>query len=91
MCEWGTYKKVNVKIPTDLSWSGKEHWREMHIDSCIASIVEALQKGGIDMRSSCCGHGKGVGDIQLQDGRALIILNKKQADKFYNRTKTYPY
>ncbi|MCK4760213.1 MAG: hypothetical protein KAT69_09185 [Candidatus Aminicenantes bacterium] len=45
------------------------------IDKCIAPIVEALQKGGIDMRGSCCGHGKGPGRIDLQDGRTIQISN----------------
>ncbi len=44
------------------------------IDGCIAPIVKALQRGGIDMRASCCGHGKGRGSIHLQDGRTLLIL-----------------
>jgi len=49
------------------------------IDHCIAPIVKALQKGGIDMRASCCGHGKRRGRIELQDGRTLIIDNKSDA------------
>ena len=43
------------------------------IDRCIASIVRALEAAGINMRASCCGHGKGDGKIILQDGRELII------------------
>jgi hypothetical protein len=75
MCEWGTDKLVNVKIPADLACSGKSYWKEMKIDKCIAPIVEVLQKGKIDMRGSCCGHGKRRGDIELQDGRILVIKN----------------
>ena len=77
MCKWGTYKKVRVKIPADLSSTGKVKWKKMNIDSCIAPIVEALQKAGIDMRGSCCGHGKEIGYIDLQDGRSLIIIRRK--------------
>lgn len=73
MCEWGKCKSVKVKIPADLSHSGKAYWAKAHIDECIAPIVRALQNGGIDMRFSCCGHGKGNGEIILQDGRKLII------------------
>ena len=47
-----------MKIPADLNDNGKEHWRDEGIDKCIALIVEALQNGGIDMRSSWCGHGR---------------------------------
>ncbi|MHA1952283.1 MAG: hypothetical protein ACW987_20795 [Candidatus Thorarchaeota archaeon] len=46
----------------------------MKIDSCIAPIVNALQMGGINMRGSCCGHGKSEGYIELQDGRYIFIL-----------------
>ena len=75
MCKWGTWKKVRVKIPADLSSTGKGKWKVVGIDSCIADIVEALQSAGIDMRGSCCGHGKDLGDIHLQDGRVLVITN----------------
>jgi hypothetical protein len=74
MCQHGNTRPVYVKIPADLSCTGGERWKHAQIDSCIADIVEALQQGGIDMRGSCCGHGKQFGDIQLQDGRVLLIL-----------------
>lgn len=45
----------------------------MMIDKCIADLVEALQTAGINMRGSCCGHGKGPGYISLEDGRMLSI------------------
>jgi len=89
MCKWGTYKKVRVKISADLSSTGKVKWKKMNIDSCIASIVEALQKAGIDMSSSCCGHNECEGEIRFQDGRGLLILNKPTMDiyasKFWKR------
>jgi hypothetical protein len=74
MCQWGTWTKVRVKVPADLSYSGEEEWRDKDIDACIADLVEALQVAGIDMRSSCCGHGREPGHIELQDGRSLLIL-----------------
>lgn len=64
---------VKVKIPTDLSHTGESYWKDAKIDSCIADIVRALQSAGIDMRGSCCGHGKRPGEILLQDGRVLLI------------------
>ena len=73
MCKWGTYEKVRVKIPKDLSCTGRMKWKMAKIDKCIAPIVKALQEGRIDMRGSCCGHGKVNGAISLQDGRELII------------------
>ena len=77
MCEWGEYEKVWVKIPADLSSQGRIHMSLKKIDRCIAPIVNALQNGGIDMRSSYCGHGKTDGEIELQDGRILIIKEKR--------------
>jgi hypothetical protein len=67
---------IRVRIPADLSCSGKAKWKRISIDKCITPLIEALQNFGINMRGSCCGHG-GDGDIHLQDGRILII--KKDA------------
>jgi len=75
MCEYFTCETVRVKIPADLSATGKEVWKEKSIDSCIADLVRALQAGGIDMRGSCCGHGADLGHIALQDGRVLVIAD----------------
>ena len=77
MCKWGKVRNVLVKIPADLSSTGFDKMQYEPIDECIAPIVEALQKGCIDMRGSCCGHGKAFGDIYLQDGRVLIIVPAK--------------
>lgn len=73
MCKWGTDTLVRVKIPADLSHTGKSHWKDVGIDSCIADLVSALQAADIDMRSSCCGHGTREGRIELVDGRVLIV------------------
>ena len=80
MCKYGNTILTKVKIPADLSHTGKSFWKKAGIDSCVAPIVKALQKGGIDMRGSCCGHGKMDGDIHLQDGRILII--KQNGDQY---------
>lgn len=73
MCGDRNSVKVKVKIPADLSHTGEVLWIDMPMDRCIAPIVSALQKGGIDMRGSCCGHGRPEGEINLQDGRKIII------------------
>lgn len=82
MCKWGSDVLVRVKIPADLACEGVGKWKEMGIDACIAPLVKALQAGGIDMRGSCCGHGRGDGNIHLQDGRILII--KQDGDGYYS-------
>ena len=66
MCSWGDTLPVLVKIPADLSATSEEYWKVKQIDSCIAPIVRGLQEAGIDMRSSCCGHGKARAEIILQ-------------------------
>ena len=75
MCDWGNTQQVKVKICAYHSCTGKPKWKLVKIDSCIASLVEALQQGGIDMSSSCCGHGKYPGFIELQDGRYLVLAD----------------
>jgi len=74
---------VSVKVPPDLSHTGGERWKLAKIDSCIADLVRALQEGGIDMRSSCCGHGDVVGNIYLQDGRVLLVLSPDRGEKYF--------
>jgi len=73
MCEIGNTRLIKVRIPSDLSCSGRAKWKRKKIDACIAPIVSALQTGGINMRGSCCGHGKRMGRIDLEDGRILLI------------------
>jgi len=75
VCKWGTHELVRVRIPADLSCSGRAKWKRMRIDACIAPIVRALQESGVNMRGSCCGHGKKWGEIELEDGRWLIIVS----------------
>ena len=65
MCEWGDTIPVLVKIPADLSYTGKARWAVKPIDKCIAPLVRFLQNSGIDMRASCCGHGKGSASITI--------------------------
>ena len=74
MCKWGTTEKVRVKIPAENSYTGKERWDYKSIDKCIAPLVKALNESGIITTGSCCGHGRYLGGIELEDGRALVII-----------------
>ena len=78
MCKDGTWTEVWVKIPAELCCDGIEKMKFAKIDSCIAPIVDALQRGGIDMTGSCCGHGRKDGNIALKDGRVLVIKENGQ-------------
>ena len=66
MCRWGSEK--HLILP-----KANGNMEPVGIDSCIASIVEALNKSGIRTIASCCGHGKINGSIILADGRELLI------------------
>ena len=68
MCEWGTSTQVRLCEPREIS--GR---RDVPVDSCIAPLVQALNDAGIKTLASCCGHGKGDGDILLADERRLVI------------------
>ena len=48
---------------------------DLFIDACIAPLVRALQREGIDTVASCCGHGEMMGGIDLADGRTLLITD----------------
>ena len=53
--------------------------RVQAIDFCIHKIVAALNAGGIRTVASCCGHGTMKGNIILEDGRVLLILQKPES------------
>ena len=55
--------------------------RDEAIDPCLAPIVKALNDGGILTAASCCGHGGGMGDIWLDDGRVLAVFDDWDAYK----------
>jgi hypothetical protein len=77
MCKWGNDVKCKVLIPESDSHTGKKRWVIKGVDSCLADIIQALNDAKIYTATSCCGHGKRRGTIQLQDGRKLIIVSKK--------------
>lgn len=87
MCDRSLYVNVKVKIPADLRGDGVAIEKETKIDSCVAPIVAALQTAGIDMRGSCCGHGKDDGHIDLQDGRGLVILSPERNQQYLAATR----
>jgi len=74
MCKWGTTEGVWVNLHPDISCTGKEETKEIKADKCIASIIRALNEGGIMMKGSCCGHDKRLGEIELADGRIILIF-----------------
>ena len=73
MCQWNDTVPVRVFIQSQYSKTGVARWDEKPIDRCIAPLVAALNQAGFHTNASCCGHGKGWGNIALADGRELLI------------------
>ena len=64
--------------------------RPRAIDWCIHHIVAALNAGGVQTTSSCCGHGKMPGLIMLKDGRVLGIYDSMEdATKYGSLASKY--
>jgi len=51
------------------------------IDWCIHQIVAALNAGGVETVSCCCGHGEVDGRIDLADGRHLLVVQNEEPVK----------
>ena len=81
MCKSGTVTEIKLCKPAGNGLV------TVKVDSCIASIIQALNDGGIETVASCCGHGNRPGVIHLGDGRELWIVpdyeTGKELDKRY--------
>lgn len=53
--------------------NGADGRPEAWCDPCIATLVKALNDGGLLTVASCCGHGNRPGWVALKDGRQLVI------------------
>lgn len=74
MCEHGNTVEMELGGRT---WS---------VDSCVAPLVQVLNRGGIPTVASCCGHGKIHGVISLQDGRELVVMSIKEREQHFRRS-----
>lgn len=66
MCKWGTTTRMIIRD------------KPVGVDSCIATLVIALNDGGLPTIASCCGHDKIPGVISLVDGRELVIFKSQE-------------
>lgn len=75
MCQWNNTKAIFIDN------------RIIDVDSCIADLVDALNKCGLKTVASCCGHGKQPGTILLKDGREVRIFSSwedgRKVDKLF--------
>ena len=62
---------IHSGSPYAENYNGKQY----QVDHCISNIVKALNDGNIKTKCSCCSHGKGLGNIMLDDGRELMIID----------------
>jgi len=69
MCKHGTEQVVKLCKPRPNSCR-----TEIVVDTCIASIVQALNDANIETTYACCGHYKAPGSIMLADGRELLVV-----------------
>lgn len=63
MCKWGSRTKVNVIRRANPFL--EDGWYEIFVDSCLAELVQKLNKQGIVTEQCCCGHGNQEGEIWI--------------------------
>ena len=89
MCEKLNTTDCLVPVSPDLAHDGRFRWDTMPIDSCIAPMVNALNRAGIFTASCCCGHGEMLGYIWLHDGRVLIVFPETSFNDDIKKEKIY--
>ena len=75
-CRCSETELVEVLIADDLSCTGKGGMKKSKIDKCIAPLVKELQAWGVNMRSSCCGHGETFGHVVFADGNEIKLRKR---------------
>lgn len=78
MCEPQTRQWVPVHVDASCAHEGRPVYKFMPIDTCIARLVEELDRAGYRMLASCCGHGKDDGNIVFADGHQVTIAEARQ-------------
>jgi len=81
-CGGCQFKKVDVFVPIHQndSHTGKARWAYKPVDFCCAGIVKALNNEGLFTRTSCCGHGKELGEIILWSGTRITLDWRGETD-----------
>jgi len=57
MCEWNRTDPVIIHMPCG-PWI-----KTIHVDKCLAPLIQMLNDYGITTKASCCGHGKILGSV----------------------------
>jgi hypothetical protein len=74
MCSWNDTIPLEVIIPSHLSHTGRAYKKTVGIDRCIYEIVKKLNDTGTITIASCCGHGKYLPSIILEDGTDFYTI-----------------
>ncbi|MCE5270784.1 hypothetical protein LLH00_05820 [bacterium] len=82
MCKQG---EVVVVMLAHTTSRGTTH---VEVDACIAPLVRALNEGNIQTVASCCGHGRIPGNIALEDGRELMIVDRRTREQVMEQLQT---
>ena len=77
-CSMGTYNHT-VSMPIN--------GRLQSIDVCISDIVAALNAANIKTLGSCCGHGKILPSVILEDDVYIILADRETAHKIIEENK----
>lgn len=74
MCVSGDRVWTPVHVDSSVAHEGFAIVKEMPIDRCLVPLVRELDRRGIRMLSSCCGHGRLDGVILIKGNPEPITL-----------------
>ena len=81
MCEHGTITLTNVHVDASIAHEGRDIFKPMPIDSCIADMIAKLDANGLRMLATCCGHGTLPALITLADGSSISIPTTEETPR----------
>lgn len=87
--DFGVFQNSN-KILTVMpdEWETARRSRFFSIDSCLASELNMLWKKGVRTQESCCGHGKGLSYIAV-DEKSIPIMESLGYTYDYTRPRSW--
>lgn len=66
--DFGSTPEVRLKKLVSISPEGERNYKDVMIDTCIASVIQHLWDKGVNTGGSCCGHGNKPPSIVLGPG-----------------------
>lgn len=87
MCKHGDTIDVLVTIHSSVSHNGRSHKAIKPIDRCIAPLICMLEKFGVKMLGSCCGHGESEPSVIVFDNEELIKKIPLELKVYYEKDR----